>query len=229
MPALLFDLDGTLADTAPDLCAAMNHVLGQYGHAAISIAAMRAMIGGGARVILQRGFNACGVDITPTELDKATELFLTYYDDNIDVHTKLYPHVLSVLEAAQMADIKMAVVTNKREGLSAKLLYRLHIHRYFITLVGGDSLPTRKPDPAPIAEALRRLQVPPQEAVMIGDSEADVEAAKAAGVACVCVSFGYTQTPPAQLGADALIDDFAELIPTLQRLKPTLYSVFDVK
>ena len=127
-PALFFDLDGTLADTLPDLHAAMNHVLIKHGHQAVQVGRVSHMIGGGARMILQRGFDENKAEINEADLDLAVDEFVNYYDANIDATTILFPHILEVLDAARAANIKMAVITNKRESLAAKLLFRLNIH-----------------------------------------------------------------------------------------------------
>lgn len=224
MPALLFDLDGTLADTKPDLHAAMNYVLEKNRLNPVPDTAITNMIGGGARVILQRGLAENGVSWDDAKLDAATEEFVLWYDQNIDANTRIYPNLMPVLDAAKAANIPMAVVTNKREGLSAKLLFRLGLHSYFDALVGGDTLPKRKPDPDTIDEALRRLACAPEDAIMVGDSEADTGGAIAAGVASICVTFGYRRVSLEDLKADALVDDYAEFAAAAQRLKPGLFD-----
>ena len=224
MPALLFDLDGTLADTKPDLHAAMNHVLTKNGLAEVPDDAITNMIGGGAREILKRGLSENGTSWDDTKLDAATEEFVLWYDRNIDANTTIYPNLLPLLNAAQAANIKMAVVTNKRESLSAKLLFRLGLHHYFDVLVGGDTLPKRKPDPDTIELALQRLGVAPQEAIMVGDSEADTGGAITANVASICVSFGYRRVSLEALQADAIIDDYNEFAEAAKRLKPGLFD-----
>lgn len=225
MAALLFDLDGTLADTKADLYAAMNHVLRAHGLDEVAGADVGDnMIGGGARMILERGLAANGVSWDAAQLDAGTEQFVLWYDRHIDAHTKIYPNLLPVLEAAKAAGIKMAVVTNKREGLSAKLLFRLGLHGYFDVLVGGDTLTKRKPDPDTIELALAQLNCAAEDAIMVGDSEADTGGARAANVASICVSFGYRRVSLEALGADALINDYAEFAAAAQRLKPGLFD-----
>jgi len=220
MPALLFDLDGTLANTDAALHAAMNYVLQKYGYQPVPNDAVHNMIGGGARMILQRGLAENNASMDDAALDLATEELVLWYDQNIDQHTRVFDGVLPILKAAKAADYKMAVVTNKRESLSSKLLFRLGLHQYFDTLVGGDTLATRKPDAAPIIEALRRLDVTPEDAIMVGDSEADTASAQAAEVACICVSFGYRRVSLDALGADAIIDHFNEFSAAAKALKP---------
>lgn len=219
---LLFDLDGTLADTNLDLHTAMNHVLALYGYAPISDDRCRNMIGGGARTILTRGFAEHNHELSNTELDTATALFVDWYEQNIDAHTRLYPHVENLLKRAHHADIALAVITNKRESLAAKLLFRLGVHRYFATLIGGDTLATCKPAPEPIIEALHRLKTSPANAIMLGDSENDTQSARASGVQSCCVSFGYRRVPIEELGADAIIDDFAAFDEALKQLHPEM-------
>ena len=198
----------------------MNYVLEKNGLAAVPDSAITNMIGGGARVILQRGLAENNVTWDDAKLDRETEAFVLWYDQNIDAHTRLYPNLMPVLDAAKAAGIGLAVVTNKRESLSAKLLFRLGLQGYFDVLVGGDTLPKRKPDPDTIDEALRRLGVSADEAIMVGDSEADTGGARAANVASICVTFGYRRVSLEDLGADALIDDYAEFTAAAKKLKP---------
>ena len=224
MAVLLFDLDGTLADTNPDLHAAMNHILGQHGLAPLPQDKVRHLIGGGAAMILQRGFAEHGITLSDTDMAAATEDFVLWYDQNIDHGTRIFDNVVPILDRARAQKIKMGVVTNKREGLAAKLLFRLNLQGYFDVLIGGDTLATRKPEPETVHTAMTKLGGTPQDTVMLGDSEADTGAARAAGVKCVCVSFGYRRVPLEELGADAIIDDYAELPETLDRLMSGVFA-----
>ena len=225
---ILFDLDGTLADTNRDLHATMNYILNQYGCDRVETDQVRHMIGGGARMILKRGFDENKFEISDSELDIATERFVDYYDQHIDDETVLFNNVENILKAAKRDAIKMAVITNKREGLAAKLLFRLNIHHYFDVLIGGDTLPERKPNPLPILEAIKRLGGTAKNAIMIGDSEADTASAMKANVSCICVSFGYRRVTLEELNADSIIDDFAQLPQAMATLKPDLFSDFRV-
>jgi len=225
---ILFDLDGTLADTNRDLHATMNYILNQYGCDRVETDQVRHMIGGGARMILKRGFDENKFEISDSELDIATERFVDYYDQHIDDETVLFNNVEIILKAAKRDAIKMAVVTNKRESLAAKLLFRLNIHHYFDVLIGGDTLPERKPNPLPILEAIKRLGGTAKNAIMIGDSEADTASAMKANVSCICVSFGYRRVTLEELNADSIIDDFAQLPQAMATLKPDLFSDFRV-
>ncbi|MEC8291432.1 MAG: HAD-IA family hydrolase [Pseudomonadota bacterium] len=224
MAVLLFDLDGTLADTNPDLHAAMNYILGQHGLAPLPQDKVRHLIGGGAAMILQRGFAEHGVTLSDTDMAAATEEFVLWYDQNIDHGTRIFDNLIPILDRALARKIKMGVVTNKREGLAAKLLFRLNLQGYFDVLIGGDTLATRKPEPEMLHKAMTKLGGTPQDTVLLGDSEADTGAAHAAGVKCVCFSFGYRRVPLEELGADAIIDDYAELPKTLDKLMPGVFA-----
>ena len=224
MAVLLFDLDGTLADTNPDLHAAMNHILGQHGLAPLPQDKVRHLIGGGAAMILQRGFSEHGETLSDADIAVATEEFVLWYDQNIDHGTRIFDNLMPILDRARAQNIKMGVVTNKREGLAAKLLFRLNLQGYFDVLVGGDTLATRKPEPEMVHTAMTRLGGTPHNTVLLGDSEADTGAARAAGVKCVFVSFGYRRIPLEKLGADAIIDDYADLPDTLDHLMPGVFA-----
>ena len=224
MAVLLFDLDGTLADTNPDLHATMNHILSQHGLAPLPQDRVRHLIGGGAAMILQRGFSEHGVTLSDADMAAATEEFVLWYDQNIDHGTRIFDNLMPILGRARAQNIKMGVVTNKREGLAAKLLFRLNLQGYFDVLVGGDTLATRKPEPEMVHTAMTRLGGTPHNTVLLGDSEADTGAARAAGVKCVCVSFGYRRIPLEELGADAIIDDYADLPDTLDHLMPGVFA-----
>ena len=219
---LLFDLDGTLADTAPDLCAAMNYILSTKGLEPVPTEIVRGVIGGGARMILKRGLAYRNVSLSEAELNKDVDDFVTWYMDNIDTYTEIFPHVEDILQTAQKADIGLAVVTNKRFDLSEKLLTRLGLLKYFGTLVAGDTLPTRKPDPGMIYEAMKRLDGDPSQTIMVGDSAADTQAAQNAGIPCICVTFGYSLEPVQSLGAEAIIDNYESFYDIVKVLHPLI-------
>lgn len=225
--ALLFDLDGTLADTHTDLHATMNVILAQYGCPHVETDRVRHMIGGGARAILKRGFDVHEFAISDDELDRATEQFVDYYDRHIDDHTQLFENVEAILRSAREKNIALAMITNKRESLAAKLAFRLNIHQYFDLLIGGDTLSARKPDALPITTALSRLGVAPENAIMIGDSEADTVSARAASIHSICVSFGYRRVSLEELGADAIIDHYRELPDAIAKVKGPTFPLLD--
>ena len=233
-PALLFDLDGTLADTAPDLGAALNHALAQLGLGPIAAAHYKPLVGGGAATMLHAGLAWHKARLSEAEERQALQNFLAFYQAHIAVKTRLFPHVKSMLRRFAAANIGLGVVTNKREQLARELLSALGIASCFGVMLGGDSLPQKKPAPEPLWHALRALGSAPSHAVMIGDSEQDIGAARAAGCAVLCVRFGYhphflsagrsKTPPPAPPQADGILESYAELPPTLARLKPQIFS-----
>ena len=222
----LFDLDGTLVDSVPDLAAAVNEVLGRFGRPGLAEAEIRQYVGDGARLLLARAF-ARRADADPgmPEVDRAWSAFMSSYEAHLCIHSRLYPGVaetLSHLHATGVGmGVGMGVVTNKPARFIAPLLDRLGIRDPFGALVGGDSLPQRKPDPAPVLAALRQLELTRGAAcVMVGDSINDVLAGRAAGCVVVGVSYGYNQgVDLAQAGAAAVIDRMADLAACLGRLE----------
>lgn len=218
-PALLFDLDGTLVDTAPDLAAATDHVLEAFGRPPIGLAQVRQMVGDGALALIRRGFDASGPPADEPTLAAGHRLLLAYYGNHVADTSRPFPGVVATLERLRTAGHMMAVCTNKPHRLSVMLLEQLGLLSFFGAVVGGDSLAVRKPDPGHITGTLAALNHPAGAgAVMVGDSMNDVASARGAGIPVVAVSFGYTTTPPDQLGADRLIDDFAALPAALQGL-----------
>ncbi len=208
--AILFDLDGTLAETAGDLCAAMNKVFAQYNVPQVEEAHIREMIGGGARAIIERGLAHNGKVWSDKLLTERTEEMVTYYEQSIAKHSYLYDGIEPFLNEMH-GKIKMAVVTNKREQLAEKLLTALGVRNYFDTLIGGDTLPKRKPHPLPIIEALTRLNVKNTQTLMIGDTQDDTKAAQAAGVKTIIMRQGYSHQNPTTLGANMVLDDYSGL------------------
>ena len=209
--AVVFDLDGTLVDTAPDLCAHLNEMLAELGRPGLELAEVRPMIGDGARALLRRGLEASGGLPPGADLDALFLEFLTRYTACPLRFGTVYDGVLPVLEALRAADVRLGVCTNKAQAPSDRLLAELHLDRYFPVIIGGDALTVRKPDPGHLRTVLDRLATPPSRAVMIGDSENDLLTARAAGLPCILVSFGYTPVPARDLGADKVIDHMGEL------------------
>lgn len=208
--AVVFDLDGTLVDTAPDLCRALNHVLTHEGRAHVAPDDLRHMVGHGARVLMTKGMAATGAPATDADLDRLLPVFLDYYGTHIADESKPFDGVNALLEVLGARGVAMGVCTNKPEGLARDLLDALGLSRHFGAILGGDSLPVRKPDPAPLLKTLELMATPPAGAVMVGDSRTDVDTARAAGIPVICVSFGFTDVPVATLKPDAIIDHFNE-------------------
>lgn len=223
-PTLLFDLDGTLADTAADLCNTLNVILELHGRERVPQERVRHLVGGGARLLLERGFRETGEPASDALLDRSFHEFLDYYDHHIADHTKLWPGVREQLDLLTERGALMAVCTNKVEGLSRKLLEMLSIDHYFPVVIGGDTLPVKKPDPEHLFEAIRRLGGENVHSVMVGDSETDVHAAKNARLPSICVTFGYTRVPVAELGAEATIDHFDQFPAALAKTLPAHFG-----
>lgn len=209
--ALLFDLDGTLVETAPDLCAALNHCLELAGRPQVSVGEVRHMVGDGARALLRRGLTAAGAAPAEAEVERWFGALLDHYREHVADSSHAFEGVVETLDAMRAAGARHAVCTNKPILHARGLLDALDLARRFEVVLGGDSLAVRKPHPRHLLAALEALGVAPARAAMVGDSANDVAAARAAGLPVVLVSFGYTSIPAAELGADALIDRFADL------------------
>ncbi|MFL6858519.1 MAG: phosphoglycolate phosphatase [Allosphingosinicella sp.] len=213
---IAFDLDGTLADTAPDLAAVLNHVLRELGRPQVPPDSVRHLVGHGARALLRRGLAQSGE--APEELVEAGfPLYLDYYVANICVGTRPYPGVEAALDGLKAQGARLAICTNKIERLTHLLLGALGWADRFDAVVGGDTLAVRKPDPAPLHEAIARAGG--GRAAFVGDSITDADTARAAGLPFVAVSFGFSDRPAAELGADAVIDHFDALADALASLR----------
>lgn len=208
---IIFDLDGTLVDTAPDLAAALRAVLSARGLAGPSDEEVRPMIGGGAALMVRRALEAAGRNTGDQEVDAAVADFLDEYRANLSVHSRPFPGVIGALDWLTERGARLGVCTNKYEAFSVALLRDLKLDHYFGSVLGGDSLPVRKPDGGHILGVIRALGAAPEESIMIGDSITDVKAARNTGIPVVVVTHGYTPVPAAELGADAVIDSCAEL------------------
>ena len=214
---LLFDLDGTLVDTAPDLTNALNLLLRENGRAPLPLRQVVSMVGDGARKLVERGFDVTG-GIAEKRLDPLLQRFLEIYTRDVAVESRPYEDVPDTLARLRAAGWRMAVCTNKPQRASEALLSALDLERYMDAIVGGDSVSAKKPDPRHVLETLARLRATNNQAVMVGDSMNDVTAAHEAGVATVCVSYGYCRTAPEALGAQCLIHRFADLPAALRSL-----------
>jgi len=218
---IVFDLDGTLADTAPDLAAVLNHVLTRLGRGTVPVESVRHLVGHGARALLRNGLGATG-EASEELVEAAFPLYMEHYSANICRGTKAYPGIEAALDDLVARGVALAVCTNKMESLTLKLLDALGWSRRFQAMVGGDTLAARKPDPAPLREAVARAGG--GRAAFVGDSIVDADTARAAGLPFVAVSFGFSDRPAIELGADAVIDRFDELVPVLERLGSTVSS-----
>ncbi|AKH69199.1 phosphoglycolate phosphatase [Spongiibacter sp. IMCC21906] len=217
LKALLFDLDGTLIDSVPDLAAAVDASLEKHLYVPAGEKRIREWVGNGARKLVQRAL-AFALEIeedrvTAGQVDELLASFFDFYAAATCERTCLYPGVLDSLEYWQQQGIAMACVTNKPERFSATILAGLKLDHYLPVLVGGDTLPQRKPDPAPLLLACERLGVAPENALMVGDSVNDVKAARAASIPVACVSYGYNHGEPVvNAKPDLVVDHFSQLL-----------------
>jgi len=210
-----FDLDGTLADTAPDLAASLNHTLERLGRPGVEPESVRHLVGQGARALLRRGL-AAGGDADEALVEAAFPIYLDHYAANICVGTRCYPALEEAMAQLDARGVALAICTNKSERLTRLLVEALGWNGRFAAIVGADTLPVRKPDPAPLREAVARAGG--GRAAFVGDSITDADTAVAAGVPFVAVSFGFSDRPVEALGADAVIDSYRDLVRVLERL-----------
>ncbi|SDU91240.1 phosphoglycolate phosphatase [Pseudomonas sihuiensis] len=211
---VMFDLDGTLIDSVPDLAEAVDRMLVELGRAPVGVEKVRDWVGNGARVLVRRAL-AGGLDhaaVGEAETEEALARFLDIYADCHHL-TALYPGVHELLEALSTAAVELAVVTNKPERFVAPLLEQVGLGGYFRWIIGGDTLPQQKPDPAALLQVMHLAGVDAAQALFVGDSRNDVLAARAAGVPCVAVSYGYNHgRPVAEEDPQLVVDNLAELL-----------------
>jgi phosphoglycolate phosphatase len=219
-PLLVFDLDGTLLDTAPDLLGALNAVLAEEGLPAADRAALERRFGHGARALIVEGFRSAGHAAGDDRLDRLTERFILNYTDRIAAETRPFAGAVEAMDRLAAVGIRFAVCTNKRAGLATPLLEALGLAHRFDAVIGGDSLAVRKPHPDHLLGTIRAAGGDPAAAVLVGDSDADVAAARGARVPIVGVSFGYSPEPIHLLGPDAAIDSFDDLDDALAAVSP---------
>jgi phosphoglycolate phosphatase len=217
---IVFDLDGTLVDTAPDLVDTLNVVFGREGLPPVPFATARNLIGGGARRMIERGLAAEGRSCSPGEIDRLFRHFIDYYTAHIADRSRPFPALETALDNLAADGARFAVCTNKLERLSVKLLEALGLAARFQAICGQDTFGMQKPKPEFLRQTIRRAGGTPESAVMVGDSGADIELARAAGVPIVAVDFGYTEVPVAWLGPDRVISHFAELPAAVREVLP---------
>lgn len=211
---VMFDLDGTLIDSVPDLAEAVDRMLVELGRAPAGVERVRDWVGNGARVLVRRAL-AGGLDhaaVGDAETEEALARFLDIYADCHNL-TALYPGVHELLEALSTAAVELAVVTNKPERFVAPLLEQVGLGGYFRWIIGGDTLPQQKPDPAALLQVMHLAGGEAAQSLFIGDSRNDVLAARAAGVPCIAVSYGYNHGRPiAEEKPGLVVDSLAELL-----------------
>jgi phosphoglycolate phosphatase len=212
-PLLVFDLDGTLADTAPDLIATLDAVLPRHGFERPTAADFREGVGHGARALIEYALKVQGTEIDAPRLDAILADYLAYYEENICVGTGLFPGALDLLDRFEAKGWGFAVCTNKPERMSELLLSRLGVRERFAAIKGGDSFPYRKPDPAHLLDTITAAGGVRDEAILIGDSRTDLDTARNARVPFIGVTFGYTPVPMAALQPDLLAESFDAILP----------------
>ena len=216
--AVVFDLDGTLVDTAPDLVDTLNIVLAREGLPPVPFETARTMIGGGARTLIERGLQAEGRPGTAAEVDRLYKDFVAHYGDHLADRSRPFPGVVAAIEQLSAVGCRFAVCTNKLEWLSVRLLDALGISRHFAAICGQDTFGVQKPDPQILLQTIRKAGGQSSRAVMVGDSITDIEVARAARVPVIAVDFGYTETPVSALDPDVIIGDFGNLPAAVGRL-----------
>ena len=212
-PIVVYDLDGTLADTAGDLIGALNAVLASEGLAPVPVETAGSLLGAGARALIQRGFEANGCELPPERLEALFRDFLAHYNAHIAEKTVLYPGVGQALDDFARAGWIQAVCTNKIEASARLLIRELGLEDRFAFICGQDTFGVGKPDPTPLVRTIAAAGGTAGRAIMVGDSRTDIATAKAAGVPVIAVDFGYTDVPVAELGPDRVISHFRELLP----------------
>ena len=207
----IFDLDGTLVDTAPDFKNSINYMLNELNESEVSLKEIRNWVGYGARELIRRTVVDKNIPHDEQKIEEMLKIFLLHYTHNIDDDSVLFNNVRNVLEFLKDNGIKLAVCTNKMERLSNILLEKLNVLHMFDYLVGGDSLSKSKPDPFPLLNICEKLNFEISDSVMIGDSVTDLNAGKGAGMPVVLVSYGYTDNKDIYNEADLVINDFSQL------------------
>jgi len=220
---VVFDLDGTLIDSVPDLALALNALLDEEGLPRVRDDQVPGFVGQGARVLVTKAMAAVGRPLGDdadgqATLERLHDRFVALYEAKPVVGTRPYPDAVEVARALREQGVILGVCTNKPQGPTEGVLAALGLSDLFAAVVGGGLIPERKPDPAPLLLTLERMGVAPDQAAMVGDTPYDAGAARAAGVASVIVDFGYSPVPPAEAGADLLISAFADLPEALVRL-----------
>jgi phosphoglycolate phosphatase len=210
-PTVVFDLDGTLVDTAPDLISALNFVLAREGLPPVPLASARNMIGAGARKLIERGLEVEGREASPAELARLTDDFVAYYAEHIADASRPFDGLEPALDDLAASGYRVAVCTNKLEWLSKRLLDQLNLSSRFAAICGADTFGVAKPDPAILRQTVARAGGEMSSTIMVGDAGPDIGVARRAGVPVIGVSFGYTDVPVSELKPDRVIDHMSEL------------------
>ncbi len=222
--ALIFDLDGTLIDSAPDVCASINRVLTGMGRRELTLEETMDKVGWGGRVLVEKALAGTGEAGSEEDVDRALEGFITTYAQHPADHSIVFPGVLSVLDTFKSAGVRLGICTNKPTATTPPVLEAMGLAKFFDVVSCGDAVPHRKPDGRHVRLVVEELGATIETTVLIGDSENDISAAIDAGVRSVAVTFGYAHVPCDELGADALIDHFRDLPKALANIALTTVS-----
>lgn len=215
---VIFDLDGTLVDSAPDLHASANRLLDEMGYESLDLATVTSFIGNGIPKLVERSLRTVGAPTRAPDLEVATSRFKAIYGEAPVAFSELYPGVGDALAELVQQGLALGVCTNKSEQLAKAVVEGMGLGEQISALVGGDTLAQRKPDPEPLYECARRLECPTENCVYVGDSETDEATAVAAGLPFVLFTKGYRKTPVGELRCAAKFEDFAELSGALKSL-----------
>jgi len=209
-----FDLDGTLLDTSGDLAVAVNHALATVSLPPFAVDEIKRFVGRGARVMLERALAAANAR-SEQMLERLLPVMLEHYGAHLATYTQPYPGLIAAMDDLRARGVRLAVCTNKAERFTLPLLRQLGLDRYFDSIVGGDTVGVSKPNPAPIRAMIERAGG--GRCIFVGDTINDIAGAKNAGIPSIAVSFGFIETPAHELGADAVIDHYDELVPLLAK------------
>lgn len=224
-PLLVFDLDGTLLETAPDLVGTLNQILIDEGLKTIPLEIARTYIGQGARMMMENGFKANGIDMSAADIEARVPKFLARYEARISSETTAFPNLLSTLDELSEQGWNFAVCTNKLERLARILLEDLKLTDRFVAITGGDTFENKKPHAEHILKTVALTSSRLEDSIMVGDSISDINAAKAANIPVIAVDFGYTPVHVKELDPDMVISDFNELPSSIKTVKPNLMQV----
>lgn len=217
--AVLFDLDGTLVDSAPDITAAVNELLAGRKLAPLTLAQVKSMVGNGIEKLVERAFDASGIPLSGSALEEANREMAPIYRRHITHLTRLMPGAAETLAQLHVAGVRMGVATNKPQLATREILLHFGLSERLGAIVGGDAVTRKKPAPDALLLALERLDTEPRDALMVGDSVTDVEAARAAGMPVILIRGGYTQEPVERLGADLVCDTLLDLPAALNGMR----------
>lgn len=221
-PTIVFDLDGTLIDTAPDLVDTLNVVFSREGWPPVPYETARNQIGGGARAMIVRGVAAEGIKVAPAKLEQLFADFIAHYSEHVADRSRPFPGLTEALDELASRGCRLAVCTNKLERLSVLLLKQLKLADRFAAICGQDTFGMQKPDPEVLRRTIAVAGGDLTDAIMIGDSATDIRTARAAGIPVIAVDFGYSDRPVSEFDPDRIISHFAQLQSAIAAISPAI-------